>query len=60
MKAERFWRDSSPSTNRTWTAMDRLNPEGLRRRLTQRLEGLGSKVILKPLPQVAQKRFSKE
>lgn len=32
---------------------DRLNPEGLRRRLTKRLEGLGFKVILEPLPQVA-------
>jgi len=32
---------------------DRLNPEGLRRRLTKRLEGLGFKVTLEPLPQVA-------
>lgn len=31
---------------------DRLNPEGLRRRLTRRLEGLGFKVTLQPLPQV--------
>lgn len=31
---------------------DRLNPEGLRRRLTKRLEGLGFKVTLQPLPQV--------
>lgn len=37
-----------------------LNPEGLRRRLTKRLEGLGFKVTLKPLAQVAWKRFSKE
>jgi transposase len=32
---------------------DRLNPEGLRRRLTKRLEGLGFKVTLEPLPQAA-------
>jgi transposase len=32
---------------------DRLNPEGLRRRLTRRLEGLGFKVTLEPLAQVA-------
>jgi transposase len=32
---------------------DRLNPEGLRRRLTKRLEGLGFKVTLEPLSQVA-------
>lgn len=32
---------------------DRLNPEGLRRRLTKRLEGLGFKVTLVPLAQVA-------
>ena len=32
---------------------DRLNPEGLRRRLTKRLEGLGFKVTLEPLAQVA-------
>lgn len=32
---------------------DRLNPEGLRRRLTKRLEGLGFKVTLEPLTQVA-------
>lgn len=32
---------------------DRLNPEGLRRRLTKRLEGLGFKVTLQPLAQVA-------
>ncbi len=32
---------------------DRLNPEGLRRRLTKRLEGLGFKVILEPSAQVA-------
>jgi transposase len=32
---------------------DRLNPEGMRRRLTKRLEGLGFKVTLEPLPQVA-------
>jgi len=31
---------------------DRLNPEGLRRRLTKRLEGLGFKVTLEPLAQV--------
>jgi len=31
---------------------DRLNPEGLRRRLTKRLEGLGFKVSLEPLAQV--------
>jgi hypothetical protein len=30
-----------------------LNPEGLRRRLTKRLEGLGFKVTLEPLAQVA-------
>jgi hypothetical protein len=28
---------------------DRLNPAGLRRRLTKRLEGLGFKVTLQPL-----------
>ncbi len=32
---------------------DRLNPEGLRRRLTKRLEHLGFKVTLEPLAQVA-------
>jgi transposase len=32
---------------------DRLNPEGLRRRLTKRLEGLGFKVTLEPPAQVA-------
>ena len=32
---------------------DRLNPEGLRRRLTKRLEGLGFKVTLEPLAQLA-------
>jgi transposase len=32
---------------------DRLNPEGLRRRLTKRLEGLGFKVTLEPAAQVA-------
>jgi hypothetical protein len=32
---------------------DRLNPEGLRQRLTKRLEGLGFKVTLEPLAQVA-------
>ncbi len=32
---------------------DRLNPGPLRRRLTKRLEGLGFKVTLEPLPQVA-------
>src|SRR5215472_13468901 len=32
---------------------DRLNPEGLRRRLTRRLEGLGFKVTLEPLANVA-------
>jgi len=32
---------------------DRLNPEGLRRRLTKRLEGLGFKVTLESLAQVA-------
>jgi len=32
---------------------DKLNPEGLRRRLTKRLEGLGFKVTLEPLAQVA-------
>ena len=32
---------------------DTLNPEGLRRRLTKRLEGLGFKVTLQPLPQLA-------
>ena len=32
---------------------DRLNPDGLRRRLTQRLEGLGFKVTLQPLAQGA-------
>jgi transposase len=32
---------------------DRLNPEGLRRRLTRRLEGLGFKVTLEPSAQVA-------
>jgi transposase len=32
---------------------DQLNPEGLRRRLTKRLEGLGFKVTLEPLPQAA-------
>jgi transposase len=32
---------------------DRLNPEGLRRRLTKRLEGLGFKVTLEPSAQVA-------
>lgn len=31
---------------------DRLNPEGLRRRLTKRLEGLGFKVTVEPLAQV--------
>ena len=31
---------------------DRLNPEGLRRRLTRRLEGLGFKVTLEPLANV--------
>jgi transposase len=31
---------------------DRLNPEGLRRRLAKRLEGLGFKVTLEPLAQV--------
>ena len=31
---------------------DRLNPEGLRRRLTKRLEGLGFKVTLQPVTQV--------
>src|SRR3984893_18606613 len=35
------------------TTFDRLNPEGLRRRLTKRLEGLGFKVTLEPLAQVA-------
>jgi transposase len=30
---------------------DRLNPEGLRRRLTKRLEGLGFKVTLEPVAQ---------
>jgi transposase len=32
---------------------DRLNPEGLRRRLTKRLEGLGFKVTLERLPDAA-------
>jgi transposase len=32
---------------------DRLDPEGLRRRLTKRLQGLGFKVTLEPLTQVA-------
>src|ERR1700722_7836454 len=32
---------------------DRLNPEGLRRRLTKRLEGLGFKVTVEPAAQVA-------
>ena len=32
---------------------DRLNPQGLRRRLTKRLEGLGFKVTLEPVAQVA-------
>jgi hypothetical protein len=32
---------------------DRLNPEGLRRRLTKRLEGLGFKVTLEHSAQVA-------
>lgn len=32
---------------------DRLNPDGLRRRLTRRLEGLGFKVTLEPAAQVA-------
>jgi transposase len=32
---------------------DRLNPDGLRRRLTRRLEGLGFKVTLEPSAQVA-------
>jgi hypothetical protein len=32
---------------------DRLNPEGLRKRLTKRLEGLGFKVTLEPFAQVA-------
>lgn len=32
---------------------DRLNPEGLRRRLTKRLEGLGFKVTVEPVAQVA-------
>jgi transposase len=32
---------------------DRLNPDGLRRRLTKRLEGLGFKVTVEPLAQVA-------
>ena len=32
---------------------DRINPAGLRRRLTKRLEGLGFKVTLEPLSQVA-------
>ena len=32
---------------------DRLNPAGLRRRLTKRLEGLGFKVTLEPLAEVA-------
>lgn len=32
---------------------DRRNPEGLRRRLTRRLEGLGFKVTLEPLANVA-------
>jgi transposase len=31
---------------------DRLNPEGLRRRLTKRLEGLGFKVTVEPLAEV--------
>jgi hypothetical protein len=31
---------------------DRLNPEGLRRRLTKRLAGLGFKVTVEPLAQV--------
>jgi len=31
---------------------DGLNPEGLRRRLTKRLEGLGFNVTLQPLAQV--------
>src|SRR5262249_37544276 len=33
--------------------LDRLNPEGLRGRLTGRLEGLGFKVTLEPLANVA-------
>ena len=32
---------------------DRINPEGLRKRLTKRLEGLGFKVTLEAVPQVA-------
>ena len=32
---------------------DRLNSEGLRRRLTKRLEGLGFKVTVQPLAEVA-------
>jgi transposase len=32
---------------------DRLNPEGLRRGLTKRLEGLGFKVTVEPLAEVA-------
>ena len=32
---------------------DRINPGGLRRRLTKRLEGLGFKVTLEPVAQVA-------
>lgn len=32
---------------------DRINPGGLRRRLTKRLEGLGFKVTLEPITQVA-------
>jgi len=46
------WSPRCGGSSRRWKS-DRLNPEGLRRRLTKRLEGLGFKVTLEAVAQVA-------
>jgi hypothetical protein len=46
LRLQTCYRDRGPDY------FDRLNPEGLRRRLTKRLESLGFKVTLEPLAQV--------
>src|SRR5215472_12266307 len=48
-----FLRDQTCYQDLGPDSFDRLNTEGLRRRLTRRLEGLGFKVTLEPLANVA-------
>lgn len=47
LRDQTCYRDLGPNYS------DRLNPNGLRRRLTNRLESLGFKVTLEPLAKVA-------